>query len=72
MNAREDIDDAAYEWLTQRFGERTAEALIPCPGHAWPLDADEQKAAHAHYERWAEQQTCGASIDAAEYAMEER
>lgn len=56
MSARDEIDDAAYDWLTQRFGERTAEALVPCPGHAWPLTDGEQKAAQAHYAQWAEQQ----------------
>lgn len=53
---RDEIDEETYEWLTQRYGERVAEALVPCPGHEWPLDADEQKTAHAHYERWASQQ----------------
>lgn len=53
---RADIDAETYEWLTQRFGERVAEGLVPCPGHAWPLTTDEQKTAHAHYERWANQQ----------------
>ena len=53
---RADIDAETYDWLTQRFGERVAEGLVPCPGHAWPLTNDEQKTAHAHYERWANQQ----------------
>lgn len=54
--ARDDLDDETYEWLTQRFGERVAEGLVPCPGHAWPLTVDEQQTAHAHYERWTNQQ----------------
>lgn len=72
MNARDDLDLAVYDWLTARFGERAAEGLVPCPGHAWPLTEAEQNAAHAHYEQWAEKQTCGVDIDAAEYAMEDR
>lgn len=56
---RDEIDEETYEWLTQRYGERVAEALVPCPGHEWPLDADEQKAAHARYAKWAnEQENC--------------
>lgn len=53
---RDDLDVETYDWLTERFGERVAESLVPCPGHAWPLNADEQKTAHANYERWATQQ----------------
>lgn len=56
MDTRENIDEETYEWLTQRFGERVAEALIPCPGHAWPLTQDEQTSAHRHYKLWIEQQ----------------
>ena len=54
--SRYEIDEETYEWLTQRFGERVAEALVPCPDHQWPLTVDEQETAHAHYERWAAQQ----------------
>lgn len=53
---RDEIDEETYEWLTRRFGERVAEGLVPCPGHEWPLDAEEQDAARAHYERWADRQ----------------
>ena len=53
---RADIYAETYDWLTQRFGERVAEALVPCPDHQWPLTVDEQETAHAHYERWANQQ----------------
>jgi len=72
MNARDDLDVAVYDWLTKRFGERVAEALVPSPGGEWLLTEAEQKAAHAHYEAWAEKQTCDADIDAAEYAMGDR
>lgn len=64
---RAEIDAEAYEWLTQRFGERVAEGLVPCPGHAWPPTTDEQKNAHAHYERWANQQ----DGDMSEFSMAE-
>lgn len=68
---RADIDSETYEWLTQRFGERVAEALVPCPGHAWPLTTDEQKTAHAHYERWADQQEGDMSeLSMAEYEQD--
>lgn len=56
MTTRDYLDDETYEWLTRRFGERVAEALVPCREHEWPLSADEQKAAHVHYERWANEQ----------------
>ena len=68
---RADIDAETYDWLTQRFGERVAEALVPCPGHAWPLTTDEQKTAHAHYERWANQQEGDMSeLSMAEYEQD--
>ena len=68
---RADIDAETYDWLTQRFGERVAEGLVPCPGHAWPLTTDEQKNAHAHYERWANQQEGDMSeLSMAEYEQD--
>lgn len=48
------VDDQVYTQLSEWFGERVAEAMVPDPSGFWPLTSDETREAHAHYAQWRE------------------
>jgi hypothetical protein len=48
------VDDQVYAQLSEWFGERAAEAMVPCSAGFWPLTPDETRKAHAHYAQWRE------------------